>query len=119
MAEQTKPYETSVDFSGTRIADWGCAFSLNPVVELVSLHDSLVSALDPLTKRIYSLDSPYWPHTTALLNAKPDEIPGMRPTLGKIDMTGTMKFESIELIGRVGPARGGEYQILESFKLSG
>lgn len=119
VAAKSKPYETSVDFSDTRIADWGCAFSLEPADELVSLHNNLVAALDPLTKRIFSVDGDYWPHTTALLSAKPDEVPRMESALEKIDMTGPMRFESIELIGRVGPARGGEYHVLESYRLNG
>ena len=119
VAAKKGPFETEVDFSDTRIAEWGCAFSLQPMEGLTTLHDEIVMALNPLTKRIFSLDNPYWPHTTALLSAKPHEIPLIEPNIGKIDMTGTMRFETIELIGRVGPARGGEYEILESFRLAG
>ena len=119
VASTHSPFETKVDFSDTRIGDWGCAFSLEPASGLVSLNAALVTALDPLTKRIYSIDTPFWPHTTALLSAKPDEVPKMEPNIGKIDMTGEMRFETIELIGRIGPARGGEYQILESYRLAG
>ena len=119
VAAVNPPFETEVDFSDTRIADWGCAFTLKTVESHTALHDALVSALVPLTKRIFSADSPYWPHTTALLSAKPNEVPLMKPNLDKIDMGGTMRFESIELIGRIGPARGGEYHVLESYPLGG
>ena len=119
VANQHSPFETEVDFSDTRVADWGCAFSLKPVEAHTKLHDALVTALDPLTKRIFSVDGPYWPHTTALLSAKPGEVPKILPNLEKIDLSGVMRFETIELIGRVGPARGGQYQVLESYPLSG
>ena len=119
VAQDASPFETEVDFSDTRIADWGCAFSLQPAAGLLAIHEALVHALGPLTKRIYSADTPFWPHTTALLNAKADEVPKMKPNLGQIDMTGKMRFETIELIGRIGPARGGEYQILDSYRLEG
>ena len=119
VAGRHRPFENEVDLSDTRVADWGCAFTLGSVPEHMALHDDLVATLDPLTKRIFSLDVPYWPHTTALLDAKPNEVPLMEPNLGKIDLTGKMRFETIELIGRVGPARGGEYHILESFRLGG
>lgn len=119
VAKESSPYETQVDFSDTRVADWGCAFTLEAADELVAINKRLVTALDPLTNRIFSVDTPYWPHTTALLSAKPDEVPKMQPNLEKIDMTGTMRFETIELIGRVGPARGGEYHVLESYRLGG
>jgi 2'-5' RNA ligase len=119
VATRHRPFETEVDFSDTRIAEWGCAYTLKSVPDHHALHDALITALDPITKRIYSIDSDYWPHTTALLDAKPDEYPRIRPNLEKIDMTGSMRFETIELIGRIGPARGGEYEILASFPLGG
>lgn len=119
VAAEHSPFETEVDFSGTRVSDWGCAFSLKPVEAHTNLHNALVAALDPLTKRIFSVDGQYWPHTTALLSAKPEEVPKIRPNLEKIDMSGVMRFETIDLIGRVGQARGGEYHILDSYSLSG
>lgn len=119
VAAQHPPFETEVDLSDTHVGDWGCAFTLKPVIAHTALHDALVAALDPLTKRIFSVDSNYWPHTTALLSAKPEEVPLMRPSLEKIDVSGLMRFETIELIGRVGPARGGEYHVLESSPLGG
>ena len=54
-----------------------------------------------------------------VLHAKPEERPLMESNLQKVDMAGTMRVESIELIGRVGLARGGEYQVLSSFPLLG
>jgi len=119
VASRHSPFETEVDPADTRFAEWGCAFTLQSVPGHHALHDDLVRELDPLTKRIFSVDTPYWPHTTALLDAKPHEVPLIEPSLGKIDMSGVMRFETFELIGRIGPARGGEYHILESFKLSG
>ena len=130
------PFETSIDFDNLRVGAWGCAYTLKhdddhfcrlaPGVRGAlgrrgsSAGQAAVrEAMIPLTKRLRPADTPYWPHTTMVLDAKPHERPLMEANLQKVDMTGTMRFESIELIGHVGPLRGGEYQILSSFPLLG
>jgi len=112
-------FETQVDPELTRIREWGCALTLESAPDLLKLHESVKAAMVPVTKRIYTDDTPFWPHSTIVLDAKPEEFPKIEPNLKKIDMSGLMRFESIELIGRVGPARGGEYHILDSWKLEG
>ena len=117
VAASHPPFETEVDPADVRVRDWGCAFTLRPAPGLLRLHESLKTALIPLTQRIFTPDTPYWPHTTVLLDAKPEERPRIRPSLPEIDMSGVMRFTTIELIGRVGPSRGGEYHVLESWPL--
>ncbi|MDA1256863.1 MAG: hypothetical protein O3C10_03350 [Chloroflexi bacterium] len=73
----------------------------------------------PLTKRLRPAGERYWPHTTMVLDPKPGELERVESALPGLDLSGTMRFESIELIGRVGPSRGGEYKVLGSFPLSG
>jgi 2'-5' RNA ligase len=119
VASSHAPFETEADPDDVRAGDWGCAFSLKPVSGLQRLHEAVKTALIPLTQRIYPSDGAYWPHTTVLLDAKPEERPKIKPSLPKINMSGTMRFGSIELIGRVGPSRGGEYHILGSWPLTG
>ncbi len=116
VAARHGPFETSVDLGDLR---WGCVYTLKHDADHFALQAAVQEAMMPITKRIYPADQPYWPHTTLVLDAKPEEKPLFEANLSKIDMSGTMRFESIELIGRVGPARGGEYQILASFPLSG
>jgi hypothetical protein len=43
----------------------------------------------------------------------------MEPNLVKIDMTSMAKFEAISLIGRIGLARGGGYEVIEDYPLLG
>ena len=130
------PFETSIDFDNLRVGAWGCAYTLKhdddhfcrlaPGVRGAlgrrgsSAGQAAVrEAMIPLTTRLRPADTLYWPHTTMVLDAKPHERPLMEANLQKVDMTGTMRFESIELIGHVVPLRGGEYQILSSFPLLG
>ena len=72
----------------------------------------------PITQRIRE-PSKYWPHTTMVLSAKPEELPLIEPNLAKIDMAGTMRFEQISLIVRVAHPRGGEYQVITEYPLLG
>jgi 2'-5' RNA ligase len=119
VAKVSPPFETEVEPGGTRIGPWGCALTLRSDPVLLRLHEAVKAALIPVTKRIFMPDTQYWPHTTIVLDAKPEEFPKIEPNLPKIDMSGVMRFESIELIGRVGPSRGGEYHVLESWRLKG
>ncbi len=119
VAKEHAPFETSVDEQGLQMGDWGCAYTLKPAPGFLELQQSIREGLLPVTKRIYSADTPFWPHTTMLLDAKPEEVPLIASSLKQVDMLGPMRFSSFELIGRVGPARGGEYHVLESWPLAG
>lgn len=119
VASGHRPFETSIDFNDLRVGAWGCAYGLERDYDHSALQAAVQAAMIPLSKRLRPADSPYWPHTTMVLDAKPEERPLIESNLQKVDMTGIMRFESIELIGRVGPSRGGEYQVLSSFPLLG
>ncbi|MBN4074230.1 hypothetical protein JYT27_00215 [bacterium AH-315-D21] len=119
VAANHKPFETSVDFDDLRIGPWGCAYGLKHVDVHFALQVAVQEAIIPLTKRIFPVGRDYWPHTTMVLDAKTEEHPLIESNLAKVDMSGLMRFETISLIGRVGPSRGGEYQVLADFPLGG
>jgi 2'-5' RNA ligase len=119
VASRNKPFETSIDFgSGVRVWPSGCAYTIKSTDEHLAMQADVIQAMLPITKRIRPPGN-YWPHTTMVLDAKTEELPLMEPNLAKIDMTGTMKFEKISLIGRIGLARGGGYEITEDYPLLG
>ena len=119
VASRHVPFETAIDFNDLRSGDWGYAFSLFRDGDHFALQADVEQALIPLTKRLRPTGQPYWPHTTLVLDVKPQEIPLVEQHLINLDLSGSMRFESIELIGRVGPSRGGEYRVLASFPLTG
>ena len=119
VASRNIPFDTSVDFNDLRSGDWGYAYTLFRDGDHSALQADVEQALIPLTKRLRPTGQRYWPHTTMVLDMKPEEQPLVLPNLALLDLSGDMHFDSIELIGRVGPSRGGEYQILESFPLTG
>jgi 2'-5' RNA ligase len=119
IAAKHKPFETSIDFdAGVRTWPSGCAYTIASTDDHLSMQADVQAAMLQLTQRIRPPGN-YWPHTTMVLDAKPEELPLMEPNLAKVDMTGTMKFETISLIGRIGLARGGGYEIIEDYPLLG
>jgi hypothetical protein len=117
VAAAHHPVSTEIDFNDLGRGNWGAAYRLKSVPQLLSLHQAVVSALLPLTKRIYDPASEWRPHTTVLLDPKPGEMDRVDQALTAIHLEPKLRFESIELIGRVGPSRGGDYVILDSFEL--
>jgi len=118
IASQFTAFETSIDFDDLRSGSSGCAYGLKPTDDHLELQQAVERAMLPITRQLRPPGS-YWPHTTMVLDAKPEELPLMEPNLAKVDMTGTMRFESISLIGRIGLARGGGYEIIENYPLLG
>ncbi|MBI4305514.1 MAG: hypothetical protein HY678_04265 [Chloroflexi bacterium] len=113
------PFVTEIDFKDLDKGKWGAAFGLRKTPELMALQRDVIAAVMPHTQRIFDPAGDYWPHTTVLLDAKPGEMEGIDAALASISLEPNFPVESIELIGRVGPSRGGDYVILDSFKLRG
>ena len=119
VASKHAPFETEFDPGDLRVGKFGCAYGLKHDDAHFSLQAVVEKALVPVTKRLRSAGSGYWPHTTMVLDVKPEEVPLMERNLQKVDISGSMRFDAISLIGRVGPSRGGEYQILKTYPLLG
>ena len=119
VAPQHPVIETRINFSDLRKGQWGAAFGLDPVPDLMTLQKAVQGAMLPLTRRIREAGGNYWPHTTVILDAKPGEVDRLDEMLPRVSIDPDLRFESIELIGRIGPSRGRDYQILESFPLGG
>jgi len=118
VAANHTPFENTIDFDDLRVGDWGCAYGFKREPAHLELQAHVEAAMLPITKRLRD-PGEYWPHTTLVLDAKPEERPLMEPNLEKIDITGTMRFDNIALIGRVGHSRGGQYRVLETYPLQG
>jgi 2'-5' RNA ligase len=117
VAAANPSFETEFDPDDLRVGNFGCAYGLKHDDAHYSLQAAVENAMIPVSKRLRAVGTVYWPHTTMVLDVKPEEVPLMEPNLAKIDMSGNMRFDAISLIGRVGPSRGGEYQILETYPL--
>ena len=86
---------------------------------LMRLHDNVVAALDGIVKLIYAPDGAYQPHTTVLLSGTPAEVERAKQLGPALKLDPKLEVKSIELIGRIGPNRGGEYRVIASFPLTG
>lgn len=119
VAKSLRPVSTEIDLKSLDMGKWGAAYGLKQLPALIALHEGVVKALLPHTKRIFDPAGKYWPHVTVLLDAKPGEVDRIDAALAAIQLEPAVTFQSIELIGRIGPSRGGDYVVLDSFKLTG
>jgi 2'-5' RNA ligase len=117
-AAKSAPFMTEIDLKEFHTWPSGAAFGVIPHPELMKLHDTVVAALDGIVKLIYTPDSPYSPHTTVLLSGTPEEVERAKKAAPLLKLKPQLEVRSIELIGRIGPNRGGEYRIITSFPLS-
>ena len=118
VATRHRPLEIVIDLDNLL---WGTefgAYPIEPSPELVELNRDVVERVEDLTKRIFPADRTWWPHTTILLDGSPEEIERGKEAAKELKLASRFNAESFELIGRVGPSRGGEYRVLASFPLN-
>lgn len=119
VATRHRPFTATIDLD--RLNWWGTAITyiIESAPQLMALHDDVVASLADAVQLIYPADSPYHPHSTILLEGSEDEIERAREAVADLRLEPEFPVESFELIGRIGPSRGGEYRVLESFPLTG
>lgn len=119
LARTTKPIR--VRFAGATASAWGKGaggFGVQEDEALLAFHEAVRQALDPVTKSLRPPDRKYWPHLTAYLAVSPDEAAKAEKLLPKLNLGSGFIARSVELSGRRGPARGGNYTVLASFPFS-
>lgn len=112
-----RPFNTRIDLSDLRWFPDGAAYTIEAHPSLVELHEDVVSSLVGLVELLYPRDQAYWPHTTILLSATEEELREASEQVMNLKFAPLFQINSIELIGRVGPNRGGEYHVIQSFPL--
>ena len=117
VATRHSPFEVVIDLGELR---WGCSFgayTIRSSPQLLALHRDVTGSVDDLVTRMYPADQEWWPHTTILLDGSPEEIQRGKEVAKELKLAPTFHADSFDLIGRVGPNRGGEYRVLTSFPL--
>ena len=118
VARRHKPFEVVIDLDDLH---WGSefgAYSIKPSPELLNLNRDVVDSVDDLITSIHQGDRKWWPHTTILLDGTLEEIERGKEAAKELKLSPRFSAASFELIGRVGPSRGGEYRVLASFPLT-
>ncbi len=118
VSESTKPFR--VEFAGepeTPEADGSSlTVPVQPTPELVDLNSALESAISPLVEVEYG-SAEFAPHMTVFQDASPDEAErGMRLAKG-LRLGSGFYLETLEMMARTAPFRGGRWQSLASFEL--
>lgn len=115
-AAKVQSFSIEIDLTSLDWYGGGGGYSIRPHASLTHLHENVVGALDGLVKLIYSSDSPYTPHTTILTGDAQDVERG-KAAVANLKLDPKFEVRSVELIGRVGQNRGGEYRVIASFPL--
>ncbi len=116
-AAKSAPFTTEIDLADFQTWPSGAGFGVKAHPDLLRLRENVVAALHGVVKLIYAADSPYHPHSTILLSGTPEEANRAKKLGPALKLDPMLEVKSIELIGRIGPNRGGEYRIITSFPL--
>lgn len=118
VAESTKPFRVEFDGDpGPRGNDRAAlAVPVKSTAELVGLNGALEAAISPLVEAEYGSDT-FTPHMTVFQDASPEEAErGTRLAKG-LRLGPGFYVETLEMMARSAPFRGGRWQSLASFEL--
>lgn len=107
-----------VSFDGAKSVWWEGGGALRMLVgrEMQALHDRLVKAISPLGTAAYQ-DDPYKPHMTYAQDLSPEGVETAKDLVHHMDFGPGFTAEAVDLMGRVGPAYGGEWTLIQRFPL--
>lgn len=82
---------------------------------LLALHDTFDAVITPRSKNAY--EDGYRAHLTLCQDCTDDQIRQAKALVTRLDVGTGFRFNSVQLMGRVGPAFGGEWRLIESLPL--
>lgn len=94
----------------------GLGVPLTPPLQ--ALHDALVAEIAPLGSPAYQ-DDPYRPHMTYVQDVSAQGLARARELAEQTDFGPLFTAQSVDLMGRSGPAYGGQWQRIARFTLNG
>lgn len=118
ICESTKPFriELEADPESRTVDGASLAIPVKPTPELLVLNQALESVISPLVETEFGA-ADFRPHMTVFQDAKPAESEtGMRLAKGLRLGTG-FYVETLEMMARTAPFRGGRWTSLASFEL--
>jgi 2'-5' RNA ligase len=93
-----------------------CAMPCATTPALLALHETFDSVIRPRSEDAYG--SGYRAHMTLCQDCSGEQIQKAEALVAPLDIGTGFSFGSVELMGRVGPAFGGEWRLIESFPLA-
>ena len=99
--------------------DRSMGLSLLPTAELMTLHNGLFYALEPLVKDVYG-DRPndqYRPHLTIFYGLSPEERKHAIDLLEPLERLQSVQLQDVNLMGRTGGAKDGTWEVIHTWPL--
>ncbi|MCC6455470.1 MAG: 2'-5' RNA ligase family protein [Caldilineaceae bacterium] len=116
ITRSTAPF--FISFSERAFHWWadGGALTVPATPPIQALHDTLVATISPLGKPAYR-DDPYLVHMTLVYGQSPERLQQAQALVQEMDFGPGFMAESVDLMGRVGQAVGGEWRLITRFGL--
>lgn len=93
-----------------------CVLPCETTPALLSLHETFEAVIKPRSANAYGHG--YRAHLTLCQDCTNEQIQHAKTLLARLDIGAGFTFSSVELMGRVGPAFGGQWSPIESFPLA-
>lgn len=90
---------------------------VTPTEQLLTLRETIQNAVGTLIQGGGDANRPYRPHVTLYQSAGADEAARAREVAETFNFGNGFEAASVELVGRVGPPRGGTREIIASYAL--
>ncbi len=121
LAIATAPIKIELDPDGAKPWGEGLAggFKVSETDDLMAFNAAVNAALDPVTKSPRAPGRKFWPHLTAYLATDAHEAELAKKLLKSLNLGKGYVARSVQLTGRRGPARGGNYTTLATFHFGG
>jgi 2'-5' RNA ligase len=94
----------------------GCAMPCVTTPALLSLHETFDAVIRPRSEDAYG--DTYRAHMTLCQDCTREQVEQAMALVADLDIGTGFGFDSVELMGRVGPAFGGEWTLIESLPLA-
>ncbi len=112
------PVEVRFDGTGLHLGNDWASFQVTRTTDLVRLHETLTDALIPLVTDAYGYaEHGYAPHLTLWQECPPENMAQAERLGRKLDLGAGFRGEEVALVARTGPAHGGKWATLKSFRL--
>lgn len=115
LAQQQISFNAVFEQPAFRGYDQGGSLAVALTDDLVNLHQTVKNSTTEIIKANTKPNAQYRPHVTLYQTATPEESQKAIQLGTHYDFGDGFEISSIELVGRLGPPRGGSRTIIESF----
>lgn len=120
VAAQSVPFEVQIAGSDLHVVKDATSHAVVKGPALVGLYEALTAAVGPACIDAYGYDlGGYQPHLTLWQECPPENEALAQRLARGLHLGSGFSAGSVALVGRIGPAHGGKFATIQSFRLGG